>query len=120
METKTCLDKNCPIHGQISVRGKTLVGTILKMKSSKTAVIQMEKTKFIQKYERYVKKSIKLSVHAPECLDLLVGDVVEVGETRKLSKTKSFVIIKKVGHVTEEELENKYEGIETGEDNETN
>ena len=120
METKTCLDKNCPVHGQISVRGKSIEGVVIRKKSSKTAVIQMKKIRYIRKYERYMKKTIKLPVHCPECMNIQIGDVVLVGETRKISKTKSFVILKKVGVVShlEEvvESENEYEGIENGDE----
>jgi len=120
METKTCLDKNCPVHGQISVRGKSIEGVVIRKKSSKTAVIQMKKIRYIRKYERYMKKTIKLPVHCPECMNIEIGDVVLVGETRKISKTKSFVILKKVGVVShlEEvvESENEYEGIENGDE----
>jgi len=120
METKTCLDKNCPIHGEISVRGKALEGIVIRKKANKTAVIQMERIKYIRKYERYMKKIVKLPVHCPECMDIVIGDVVQVGETRKISKTKSFVILKKVGKVShlEEIIEDdkQYEGIETGDE----
>ena len=120
METKTCQDKNCPIHGQISVRGKSIEGVVIRKKANKTAVIQMEKIKYIRKYERYMKKTVKLPVHCPECMDINIGDVVQVGETRKISKTKSFVILKKVGKVSHLEdvikTENEYEGIENGDE----
>jgi len=115
MDSKTCLDKNCPVHGQVSVRGQSLQGIVIKKKALKTAVIQMEKTKYIRKYERYMKKTIKLPVHCPECMDIAIGDVVLVGETRKLSKTKSFVILKKVGQISHLEdivEDEKYENIE--------
>ena len=122
MDTKTCLDKNCPVHGQISIRGKTLQGVVVKKKAIKTAVIQMEKTKYIRKYERYMKKTVKIPVHCPECMDINIGDIVLVGETRKLSKTKSFVIMKKLGTISHMEDiikdDDKYEGIEEEESDE--
>jgi len=120
METKNCQDKNCPIHGQISVRGKILEGVVIRKKANKTAVIQIEKIRHIRKYERYMKKTIKLPVHCPECMSITLGDIVEVGETRKISKTKSFVILKKIGVASNledvVESENEYEGIESGDD----
>lgn len=118
---KTCLDKNCPVHGQVSVRGKSLQGIVVKKKALKTAVIQMEKIKYIRKYERYMKKTVKLPVHCPDCMNINIGDIVLVGETRKLSKTKSFVILKKLGtlsHMEDIIDEDKYEGIEEKEDEE--
>jgi small subunit ribosomal protein S17 len=119
MDTKTCLDKNCPVHGQVSVRGKALQGIVVKKKAQKTAVIQMEKIGYIRKYERYMKKTVKLPVHCPDCMDISIGDIVLVGETRKLSKTKSFVILKKLGtlsHMEDIIKDDKYEGIEEDND----
>jgi small subunit ribosomal protein S17 len=92
---KTCDDKNCPIHGQVSIRGKLFEGIVTKKKTAKTAHIQREEKKFIPKYERYVTLLHKKTVHCPECMDISVGDIVLCGETRKISKTKSFVIMKK-------------------------
>ena len=116
MDSKTCLDKNCPTHGQVSVRGKSLQGIVVKKKALKTAVIQMEKIKYIRKYERYMKKTVKLPVHCPDCMDINIGDIVLVGETRKLSKTKSFVILKKLGTISHMEDiikdTDKYDDIE--------
>jgi len=120
MDAKTCTDINCPIHGHIKVRGKLLEGIVIKKKAQKTATIQIERITYNRKYERYLKKRTNYSVHCPECMDINIGDVVLVGETRKISKTKSFVILKKVGKVShlEEviEKENEYEGIENGDE----
>jgi small subunit ribosomal protein S17 len=92
---KNCEDINCPIHGKISVRGKLIEGTVIRKKTGKTAYIQVEEKKYIPKYERYITKIHKKAVHCPECLDISVGDIVLCGETRKISKTKSFVVLKK-------------------------
>jgi len=105
---KTCDDKNCPIHGQISVRGKLLEGTVFRKKSAKTAYIKMEEKKFIPKYERYLTVSHKKAVHCPECMDISVGDVVLCGETKKISKTKSFVIMKKQTQTQKKKGESKW------------
>ena len=93
---KECQDVNCPIHGKISVRGKLIEGKVIRKKSLKTAYIEIKKTKFLRKYERYLTDKTKLAVHCSDCLDISVGDVVLCGETRKISKKKSFVILKKI------------------------
>lgn len=97
INAKTCTDINCPIHGHIKIRGKLIEGVVIRKKAQKTATVQIERTTFNRKYERYLKKRTNYSVHCPECMDIAVGDVVVVGETKKISKTKSFVILKKVG-----------------------
>ncbi len=82
-----------------SVRGKLIQGKIIKLKSQKTAVIEIEKVKYIRKYERYQVVTKKYPVHIPDDMVVNVGDIVLCGETRKISKTKSFVILKKIEKV---------------------
>ena len=79
-----------------SVRGKLIEGKIIKKKSKKTAHIEITRTKFIPKYERYLVKKSKFAVHVPEDIDVSVNDIVLCGETKKISKTKSMIIIKKI------------------------
>lgn len=80
----------------LSVRGKLIEGKIIKMKAKKTAQVEVKTIKFIPKYERYLVRKSKYAVHVPEGVSVSVGDDVLCGETRKISKTKSFVIIKKI------------------------
>ena len=81
---------------KINVRGKTIEGVIVRMKSKKTAHIETKTIKFIPKYERYLVNKSVYPVHVPDGLDVAVGDTVLCGETRKLSKTKSFIILEKI------------------------
>jgi len=92
MKTKTCKDKNCPIHGQIKTRGKTFKGIVVSDKAQKSALVEWGRIKKIQKYERYEKLKTKIQVHNPECIKAKTGNFVEIKECRPLSKTKKFVI----------------------------
>ena len=94
MKTKTCNDKNCPMHGQIKTRGKTFKGVVISNKAQKSALVEWGRIKKIQKYERYEKLKTKIQVHNPECINAKTGDFVEIKECRPLSKTKKFVITK--------------------------
>lgn len=87
-----CKDKWCPIHGKVSLRGRTFKGTVQKVNIHKTATVMWNRQHYIHKYERYEKKITKLKVHKPDCMDIKEGDVVEIKETRPISKTKHFVI----------------------------
>jgi len=87
------------VEKKLSVRGKLIEGKVLKMKAKKTAQIEIKTTKFIPKYERYLVTRNRYSVHVPEDVTISVGDNVLCGETRKISKTKSFVVIKKIDSV---------------------
>jgi small subunit ribosomal protein S17 len=53
---------------------------------------------FIQKYQRYERRHSKIACHLPQCLghEVEVGDMVRIGESRKLSKTKAFIVLEKI------------------------
>ncbi|MCD6522847.1 MAG: 30S ribosomal protein S17 [Candidatus Diapherotrites archaeon] len=97
MKEKKCNDKNCPIHGNIKVRGNIMTGVVVSDKMDKSVIVEREYIRKVPKYERYERRKSRIAVHKPECMDVKVGDVVEFGETRKISKTKSFVITKVLG-----------------------
>ncbi len=77
-------------------RGTFLIGKVIRMKSSKTAVVEREIVHFVAKYERYRKVRSRIAVHVPDDIKVNVDDIVKIGETRKISKTKNFVIVSKV------------------------
>ena len=81
----------------ISYRGRTFVGTVISTKMQKTAVVEWASQKFVSKYERYASDRSRVKVHIPENMKINDGDIVKIAETRKISKTKSFVIVEKVG-----------------------
>ena len=93
LPTKTCDDQWCPFHGQLSVRGQILDGTIVSDRMQNSAVVKREYQRKIEKYERFEKRSSKVMVHNPPCLEATVGDHVRIMECRPLSKNISFVVI---------------------------
>lgn len=93
---KECEDKNCPFHGDISVRGSVFVGKVESTAMEKSATVRWEHSEKIPKYERYERRNTKITVHVPDCLDIEEGDQVKVVETKPISKTKSSVAVEKV------------------------
>ncbi|MBS3107749.1 30S ribosomal protein S17 [Candidatus Woesearchaeota archaeon] len=89
-----CMDKHCPVHGHAKVRGRHFIGTVKKI-YSKTATVEWEWTSFVKKYERYLLNRSRVKAHVPDCIEIKAGDVVEIGESRPISKTKSFIVIRK-------------------------
>ncbi len=87
-----CKDPRCAIHGSIKTRGMRLSGTVVSAKAKHTAIIRIDYTKYIYKYNRYLRKHSRIPAHNPECLNAKEGSVVNIAETRRISKTKSFVI----------------------------
>lgn len=92
MNKLECNDPRCPIHGSIKVRGVELTGTVVSDKAKKTVIVEREYTRYMYKYERSLRKRSRIPAHNPECINAKVGDIVKIGETRRMSKTKSFVV----------------------------
>jgi len=95
---RECNDKYCPFHGSTRIRGKITQGVVVNKKSKNTVVIRQDYVKFVKKYQRYERRNSRLSCHLPECIknDIEVGDLVRVGESRKISKTKAFIVLDKI------------------------
>ena len=92
-----CNDERCPIHGQIKIRGNIFTGKVISDKPDKTVIVERTLTHYDPKYERYRKARSKIAAHNPGCINAKENDLVKIGETRKLSKTKSFVVLEKIG-----------------------
>ncbi len=94
MPTKVCeKDKKCPFHGGLRLHGRTFVGTVKRIRLQKNALVEFERKLLIPKYERYERRITRIMAHNPLCLGVQENDTVTIMETRKLSKTKNFVII---------------------------
>ncbi len=76
------------------VRGVVFEGTVIRQKTPMTCVVKRSIVSYIPKYERSLVKTAKYAVHVPTTMKVEVGDLVLVGETRKISKTKNFILIK--------------------------
>ncbi len=72
---------------------KVLRGTVVSDKMDKTVVVAINTTKRHPLYGRHVKFTTKFKVH-DENNECRVGDVVEVMETRPLSKDKHYRLVK--------------------------
>lgn len=74
------------------VRGDIFVGKVVSAKANKTVTVEREITHYVRKYERYKKVKSKISAHNPGNA-AKEGDTVRIGETRKISKTKAFIVM---------------------------
>jgi len=88
-----CIDKYCPFHSSQKVRGRMINCNVIKTDSFRTATVTYETIHALPKYERFEKRTSKLHVHNPACINAKQGDNVTIVETRPISKTKHFVII---------------------------
>ena len=97
-KAKECNDKDCPFHGSTRIRGKITQGVVVSKKSRNTIVIRQDYVQFVKKYQRYERRNSRLACHLPDCLknEIVIGDLIRVGESRKLSKTKAFIVLDKI------------------------
>jgi small subunit ribosomal protein S17 len=97
--TKTieCKDRLCPTHGdrKLKMRGRTFEGVVVK-KLPGRVTIQFERMMKLPKYERYEKRSTKIHARLTDCMkdDANVGDLIQISETRPISKMIHFVVSK--------------------------
>ena len=91
-----CEDR-CPFHGSLSIRGRYFKGTVIKI-VGRRAVIEWERMIYHPKFERYSRLKSTLHAHIPKCLapEIKLGDYVEIGECRPLSKIIHFALVKKI------------------------
>ena len=96
-QEKVECEERCNLHGTLSVRGRRFQGNVTKIVGQR-AVVEWERTTYFPKYERFGKSKSKLHAHIPKCFlqDLKLGDYIEIGECRPLSKITHFVMVGKI------------------------
>jgi len=72
---------------------KVRKGTVISDKMDKTVVVKVETLKKHPKYHKFVKRSKKYIAH-DENNECRIGDIVELMETRPLSKTKRWRVVR--------------------------
>lgn len=104
VETVTCKDRLCPKHGdrKLKMRGRTFDGVVIR-KLPGRVTIQFERMLKIPKYERYEKRRTKIHARLPDCMrdDVAVGDLIQIGETRPISKMIHAVVSKVIRRKSE-------------------
>ena len=93
---KSCDDRNCPFHGELSVRRKFLDGKVVSAKMMKTVTVERDYLQYLPKYTRYEKRRSRILAHSPPCLEVHEGDRVKVAECRPISKEVAFVVVEKL------------------------
>nr|AJS12809.1 30S ribosomal protein S17P [uncultured archaeon] len=81
----------------IPLRGRKFQGTVIR-KFEGRVTIEFERTRFIQKYERYIKTKTKMHARLPEKLknEIALGDYIQIQECRPLSKILHHIVINKI------------------------
>ncbi len=89
-----CKDTKCPVHGSLKTHGYQIEGRIVSDKLKTTVIVEHGYTTFLKKYQRSLRKNSRVPAHNPPCMSAKLGDRVIISGTRRLSKTKSFVVTK--------------------------
>ncbi|MAF88943.1 MAG: 30S ribosomal protein S17 [archaeon] len=76
-----------------STKGHPFRAIVVSDKMKNSAVVVRHFVRKITKFERYEKRTTRLTVHNPESISAKTGDEVIVQSCRPISKTKSHTII---------------------------
>jgi len=90
-----CDDNNCPTHGSLNIRKRTLTGTVASAGMRKTVNVKRRFRVLLSKYQRFASRYSSIKAHNPECIGAEVGDEVTIAECKPLSKSKHYVVISK-------------------------
>lgn len=98
-----CKDRLCPRHGdrKLKLRGRVFEGVVIR-KFPGRVTIEFERMLKLPKYERYEKRRTKIHARLPDCMkdEVVEGDLIQIAETRPISKMIHFVVskvVKKMG-----------------------
>ena len=90
-----CKDRLCPKHGnkKLKMRGRMFQGKVVKVLPGRVS-ISFERMLKLPKYERFEKRKTKIHARLPDCMqnEVAVGDLIEIAETRPISKMIHFVV----------------------------
>jgi small subunit ribosomal protein S17 len=81
------------IENQQNTEARTLMGKVVSDKMDKTITVLIERRVKHPLYGKYMSKSSKLKAH-DEDNSCNMGDVVTIAESRPLSKSKSWALVK--------------------------
>jgi small subunit ribosomal protein S17 len=74
---------------------RTLVGRVVSDKMDKTVTVLVERKVKHPVYGKYMVRSSKLHAH-DENNEIKTGDLVEIAETRPLSRTKTWAVVRRI------------------------
>lgn len=74
-------------------RIRTLQGRVISDKMQKSAVVTIERFVKHAIYGKFIKRTTKIHIH-DEKNECSVGDLIEIRESRPISKTKSWVLVR--------------------------
>ena len=80
--------------GPIVQRGHVRTGKVVSDRSKRTVIVEWETLERFPKYARSARSKSRVPVHNPDAIGAKLGDMVEIAECRKISKTKAWTVTK--------------------------
>ncbi|OHA08313.1 MAG: 30S ribosomal protein S17 [Candidatus Sungbacteria bacterium RIFCSPLOWO2_01_FULL_60_25] len=72
---------------------RTLQGTIVSNKMTRTVVVRVDRLRRQEKYRTYYRASKRFKADVPENSPYQIGDVVRIAETRPRSRDKRWTVV---------------------------
>ncbi len=76
-------------------KAKTFTGLVVSAKTPNTAIVAVATTFRHPLYKKAVRRTRRFAVHY-ESITLATGDKVEIAETKPISRTKRFIVTKRL------------------------
>lgn len=76
-------------------KGKILDGVIVSAKTAKTVIVTVQSSHRHPLYKKAVRRIRRFAAHN-ENLELVAGDKVTIQEVNPISRTKHFIVVKKI------------------------
>lgn len=76
---------------------KKFIGKVISLKMQSTAIVNVERKWAHPLYQKLVKRSKNYACAYDPKLELALDEMVEIEETRPVSKSKKFKVVKKIG-----------------------
>ena len=92
-------------------RRRVVTGVVISDKMNRTIVIEVQRTILHPKFKKYIRRRTRHYAH-DEKSEAGIGDTVQIMETRPVSKTKSFRLVKVISKARIPATTPKVESIE--------
>ncbi len=94
MKSKTAAEpKPVEVKTEASLQGRTREGLVISNKMQKTLIVEVTRLMEHPQFRKIVRNKVKYAVH-DEKNEAKIGDKVKIIETRPLSKTKRWRLVK--------------------------
>jgi small subunit ribosomal protein S17 len=89
---------------QTQSQSRTIVGKVISNKMDKTIVVEVERKIKHPLYGKYIRRSSKMYAHDGDN-QCKIGDLVLIANSRPISKTKHWILVKVIEQAEKEQTE---------------